>query len=209
MPQMPLAWAAAFEPLDSGRIIKTRISRDGAPVTFGGVLTLWQEHHAFRTFFMNLLSGCAFSAYRWETPAISSSLIHRPFEFVLLNSPELAPHPDRQAFAEHFRTAADDVVAFTNLGGDATLIVPRPIAHDSAYPHVAAFHRGAPESQRHSLWQLVGATLQQQISQKPIWLSTAGAGVSWLHVRLDQRPKYYGYAPYRSADLDQTLDDWR
>jgi hypothetical protein len=31
----------------------------------------------------------------------------------------------------------------------------------------------------------------------PEWLSTAGAGVSWLHVRLDDRPKYYGYAPYR------------
>jgi hypothetical protein len=29
--------------------------------------------------------------------------------------------------------------------------------------------------------------------------STAGAGVSWLHVRLDDRPKYNGYAPYREA----------
>ncbi|MFL6237620.1 MAG: DUF6940 family protein [Thermoanaerobaculia bacterium] len=25
-----------------------------------------------------------------------------------------------------------------------------------------------------------------------------GAGVSWLHVRLDDRPKYYGYGPYRT-----------
>ncbi|MGI9175867.1 MAG: DUF6940 family protein [Rhodothermales bacterium] len=24
-----------------------------------------------------------------------------------------------------------------------------------------------------------------------MWLSTAGGGVSWLHVRLDSRPKYY------------------
>ncbi len=27
--------------------------------------------------------------------------------------------------------------------------------------------------------------------------STAGGGVSWLHVRLDSWPKYYGYAPYK------------
>jgi Family of unknown function (DUF6940) len=32
---------------------------------------------------------------------------------------------------------------------------------------------------------------------KPVWLSPAGAGVSWLHLRLDDQPKYYGYAPYR------------
>jgi hypothetical protein len=35
--------------------------------------------------------------------------------------------------------------------------------------------------------------------RKPVWLSTAGAGVSWLHVRLDDRPKYYGYRPYQEA----------
>ena len=27
-----------------------------------------------------------------------------------------------------------------------------------------------------------------------------GASVSWLHVRLDDRPKYYGYAQYRIAE---------
>ena len=28
---------------------------------------------------------------------------------------------------------------------------------------------------------------------------TAGMGVAWLHVRLDDRPKYYGFAEYRRA----------
>ncbi len=36
-----------------------------------------------------------------------------------------------------------------------------------------------------------------RLNSKPVWLSTAGAGVSWLHVRLDDKPKYYGHAPYR------------
>jgi hypothetical protein len=39
----------------------------------------------------------------------------------------------------------------------------------------------------------------RRMSAKPVWLSTAGAGVSWLHVRLDDQPKYYGFALYRSA----------
>jgi hypothetical protein len=31
----------------------------------------------------------------------------------------------------------------------------------------------------------------------PLWISTSGLGVYWLHVRLDARPKYYTYAPFR------------
>jgi hypothetical protein len=59
--------------------------------------------------------------------------------------------------------------------------------------------RQAPEQQKHALWKLVGAAMQHRLGIKPVWLSTAGAGVSWLHVRLDDRPKYYGYAPYRQT----------
>lgn len=36
-----------------------------------------------------------------------------------------------------------------------------------------------------------------RLGVRPVWLSTAGMGVSWLHVRLDARPKYYGFAAYR------------
>ena len=39
----------------------------------------------------------------------------------------------------------------------------------------------------------------RRLGTAPVWLSTAGAGVSWLHVRLGDRPKYYGHAPYRQA----------
>jgi hypothetical protein len=38
-----------------------------------------------------------------------------------------------------------------------------------------------------------------RLGAKPVWLSTAGGGVSWLHVRLDDQPKYYGFEPYRHA----------
>ena len=36
-----------------------------------------------------------------------------------------------------------------------------------------------------------------RLSDRPLWLSTSGAGVAWLHVRLDDRPKYIQHAPYR------------
>jgi len=48
-------------------------------------------------------------------------------------------------------------------------------------------------------WKLVGGAMERRLGPRPVWLSTAGGGVAWLHVRLDDRPKYYGYAQYRNA----------
>jgi hypothetical protein len=116
-----------------------------------------------------------------------------------LDSPGLARKPDREAFAGYFGRAAaeESVVSFPNLGKDAILVVPCPRGPVSAYGHLAAFVRTAPEPQKHALWELVGRVMQQHLGTAPVWLSTAGAGVPWLHVRLDDQPKYYGYAPYR------------
>ena len=89
------------------------------------------------------------------------------------------------------------MVEFPNLGNDAVMVVPCPGGPPAAYGHLGAFVRRAPESQRHAFWGRVGAAMQRRLDARPIWLSTAGAGVSWLHVRLDDRPKYYGHGPYR------------
>ncbi len=157
----------------------------------------------FRSMFLALLASVPFSAFRWETPPLTAASADRPFEFVVLDSPGLASTPNPHAFAEHFRRAADTngVVAFSNLSRDALLVVPCPDPNSlpSAYGHLGAFVRHAPQSQQHALWQRVAETMHQRLGTAPVWLSTAGAGVSWLHVRLDDRPKYYGYEPYRQA----------
>lgn len=114
-----------------------------------------------------------------------------------LESRGLARRADPEAYAQHFRGAARPVVTFPNLGGDAILVVPCPVAEPSIYAHLADFVRQAPEPQRDALWKAVGEAVNRRIGAKPVWLSTAGAGVAWLHVRLDDRPKYYGYGPYR------------
>ncbi len=137
----------------------------------------------------------SFTAFRWETPPVASATLHRPFEFVLRDSPGLAVRPDPKPFAAHF--GAGDVATFPNLGGDAVLVVPCPRGPAGHYAHLAAFARGVPEGQRHALWAAVGAAMTRRVGTRPVWLSTAGAGVAWLHVRLDDVPKYYGHAPYR------------
>lgn len=189
-------WSTRTEHLSYGSIL--RIDYEHRPIGFADVLHRWQDDAVFREFFISLLANAPYSAFRWETPPITSSSVDRPFEFALLDSPELETEPDPDAFAEHFRTSpSDDVVSFPNLNHDAVLVVPRPLGHSSAYGHIAAFVREAPDAQKHLLWRLVGNLMEHRLGSTPVWLSTAGGGVPWLHVRLDQRPKYYGHAPYR------------
>jgi hypothetical protein len=144
-----------------------------------------------------MLAGAPYGALRWETPAVSSTTAGAAFECVVLDSPGLDRRPDPNAFAEHFDDDEAAVVRFTNLGGDAVMVVPRPVGNATAYGHLAAFLRRAPPEQRDALWQSVAEAMLERLSSKPVWLSTAGAGVAWLHVRLDDRPKYYGHGPYR------------
>ena len=193
-------WTYRSEELANGRVIRVAINFSSSPISYADVLRRWQDDVGFRSMFLGLLADSPFSAFRWETPPITIATASRPFEFVLLDSPGLASNPDANAFAEHFSRGSErGVVEFPNLGKDAIMVVPCPVGPISAYCHIGAFVRQAPEVQRHALWELVGAAMQRRLDTKPVWLSTAGAGVSWLHVRLDDRPKYYGYASYRSA----------
>ena len=191
-------WIAQSEELNSGEGVKFFIELDGKPATFANVLHGWQKEGAFRAMFNALLANSLFSAYKWETPCVTLDTLTQRFEFVLLNSPSLARRPNPDPFAAHFKKSPEEeVVAFLNLSGDARLLVPRMKTSASAYGHLAAFVRTAPEVQQHALWQRVAEAMFQRVSAKPVWLSTAGGGVSWLHVRLDDWPKYYGFDPYR------------
>lgn len=186
--------------LSNGRAIKFGVDYDAEPLSYADVIDRLRRQPDFNAFFLELLSSAPFSAFRWETPPVTNATADRPFEFVLLDSPEIALTPNPMDFAEHFDNAdPGGVVEFPNLGGDAVLVVPCPDNPDADYGHLAAFLRSAPESQKQCLWESVGAAMQRRIGSKPVWLSTAGGGVAWLHVRLDDRPKYYAYAPYRNA----------
>jgi hypothetical protein len=193
-------WDFQSEELPGGGGLRFSVDLGSGPATFANVVRAWQGDPVFRALHNAVLADAPYAAFRWETPPVTAGTTTRPFEFVLLDCPGLACRPDPAAFAAHFAGANEAaVVQFPNLGGDAILVVPCPQAAPSAYGHLAAFVREAPESQRHALWQAVGEALAGRVGAKPVWLSTAGAGVSWLHVRLDDRPKYYGFEPYRKT----------
>lgn len=171
----------------------------GMRASRGDVFQAWRIDREFRTWFNALLADSPYAAFRWETPAVTTESLDRPFEFVVLDAPSLERPADPSSFEEHFVAAPSDIAVFSNLSGDATLVVPTEQGPRTAYGHLGTFVRQAPPAQRDALWQAVGEAMARRISEQPVWLSTAGAGVPWLHVRLDDRAKYYGYRPYRQT----------
>ncbi|MCC9603726.1 hypothetical protein LOC67_24515 [Stieleria sp. JC731] len=194
---------AKTETVGDSRVMKYRILRQSELITFGDFLLLLRRHSEFRQFFTNLLVSSPFSAFRWETPALNSSSEKLPFEFVLLNSPRLARAADSSAFGDRFSGSkqVNDVLSFPNLGRNAQMIVPCPTGRDECYTHLASFLRDGPPEQIDRMWQVVGSETRKVVGDKTRWLSTAGGGVAWLHVRIDTKPKYYGFTEYKTPKV--------
>jgi hypothetical protein len=173
-------------------------SPDGNRLSRREVFSRWKSDPTFSNLFAKALADCPFDAYCWETPPITKATLDLAFECVLVSSAALArQRSDRAPFAAHLG-GANSVVAFENLGGDAELIVPTGVAPGANYAHLAAFLRSAPAGEISELWKLAGDQVENRLEKvSPLWVSTAGLGVAWLHLRLDSRPKYYSHAPYR------------
>jgi hypothetical protein len=193
-------WESSVDVLEDGRTRRVSLLLDKHPVSYADVLRRWAEDDAAREYFLRELADAPFAAYFWETPPVTRATLSRPFEFVLVDSPHLAAvTPEPEAFASQYALDGDGdgVVTFPNVGGDAILVVPRPLVDASAYAHLAAFVRGAPQAQKQAFVRCVSEAMRERLSDTPAWLSTAGLGVSWLHARLDSWPKYYRHVPYK------------
>ena len=152
-----------------------------------------------------LLRGSRFAAYFFECrPFTSGSYSTQPFEFVLVETSfGGGDDVDLEAFKDHFAGCEEGsgAVDFASLGGDAQLISPCPSHADKgAYAHLAAFVRRAPALQVDALWRRGALAIRAALGSsrgKPLWLSTSGKGVSYLHLRVDSRPKYYAFPEYK------------
>lgn len=170
--------------------------QNGVSLTFRQLFELLRDSSDFATWYTGQLKASPFPSYFWEHPPLTCTTIDSSAEFVLVNAPmldKLPPNP--AAFRAYF--TAGEVVTFRNLGGDAILIAPSPGDASQGYAHLATFLHRAADSQVQILWHSVGETICKSLSDKPIWLSTSGLGVAWLHIRLDSSPKYYQHQPYK------------
>jgi hypothetical protein len=184
-------WTSIVDHLEAGRVCKIAIERAGERLSCASVLGLWQRDAAFRAFFMALLAEAPFAAYLWECPPVSVANAERAFEFVVVDSPSLACVPaDERAFAAQFAmsSAGDGIATFWNLGRDALLVAPCPLAPRPPIrtsPRSRGRHRlssstrcGARSARRSSS----ASPPSPSGSARPAWAST-GCTSGWIHGR--------------------------
>ncbi|WP_376697134.1 DUF6940 family protein [Wenzhouxiangella sp. EGI_FJ10305] len=192
-----MRYRPSSETLDD-RTVRLNLAGSSGLLSWREVLAGWRREPELGEILGQALAELRFVAFRWETPAMTHDRLDTPFECMAVDDASLDGRAEPASFSEYFRSDRD-VVRFPNLGGDATMVVPCPRADESAYVHLAAFLRRAPRDQQRELWRVVSVAMSERLGDRPVWLSTAGGGVAWLHVRLDDRPKYYAHAPYRDS----------
>lgn len=190
----------------------TPANKEGKPASIKDFTAAMLGTDAALQTFIDVLRKNPYQAFFFETrPVQASKTSSKDFEFVLVDAPRLhrfaTQKPDPEAFATQFRKCSQPACSFPSLGGDAALVAPKPptgsetASELAAFSHLAVFCREASNDVVSSTWKLAIQVYQHELekqSGRPLWFSTSGMGVAWLHFRVDQRPKYYTYATYRS-----------
>lgn len=175
--------------------------KGGRRLMWADTMSLWANPE-FALFYSDVLAATPFDDFFWECPPMTiARATELPFEHCAIKAKRFRA-ADASAFSEHLRAAGSTAGAtsFANLGGDTQLVSPCERGPHSHYGHIAAFVRNAPDEQKAQLWACVSTSMQEVLGRKrsdiPLWVSTEGSGVPWVHVRLDGRPKYYHHAPF-------------
>lgn len=169
---------------------------------------LLKEKNKFKDYFINILRTFKkFKFYFIEFPPCSFKSPTVQFQFVLINAEhtELKEHiADFSDFQEYHTKKNKIVLQFPSLSKDSLLSVPVPLpkTKEEIYTSIAPFMRLGNVEQIHEIWTKVSEKLIDSIKadkKKQFWVSTSGLAVPWLHVRIDLKPKYYNYEPFKRS----------
>jgi len=181
----------AVEIDSSDEHLKFIIREENKPVSVGTFLKYLRDSKPFREFYKCVLADSGFEAFFWENKPFTANTLSDPYECNLVQSTYLANQSsDKKTFRKYFDDNKE-IAYFSNLGNDAQLIVPVPKSQTDDFTHIGRFLREAGKNQIDLFWKTVADETLKRISDNPVWLSTSGIGVYWLHVRIDTYPKYY------------------
>jgi hypothetical protein len=170
---------------------------DRLPFTWSAIAQGLCQEQAFRETWNQTWADVPFD-FQWKpVPIHSTSATTQPFFAVLV--PASFRKADPSAYQEYLQKLDDKLVAdFTNLSGDAHLIIPRATGD---YGHIAAFCRLASQDLIHAFWTRVGEITTSAIDKTDsIWCNTHGHGVPWMHIRCDRHLKYTAFPPSGTID---------
>tara|TARA_Y100000389_G_scaffold171933_1_gene179941 strand:+ start:3606 stop:4172 length:567 start_codon:yes stop_codon:yes gene_type:complete len=114
---------------------------------------------------------------------------HRGKLEIVKTKRKLAINVDEKPYEEYIKMAKKQNLKYTqfyNRSGDTLLFIP--IA--KASPNITHFAKNTNKEEWLGLWKVVKQHLNKN-KKKKLFISTHGHGVDYLHVRLEEHPKYY------------------
>jgi hypothetical protein len=152
----------------------------------------------FISSFINILSVTnSFDEYYLEfSPTTRNQINSDIFEFVLIKTSGFSLKADIISFGvEKINKNSNQIIWFPNPSNSAVLVVPcfNHLFPIDNYIHIGTFMRSSNINQKFNLVITMFKIYFNELSSEPnkkLWLSTHGKGVGWLHIRIDQIPKY-------------------
>ena len=155
------------------------------------------NNEIFRNEIIQIFKKSKFENVYWEFPPYYKTTTQSKAQFVFMSTSSFGK-ADSENFKEHLSNReTGEIVVFNNLSGDTKLISIASKNNNDMFCHIMQFMKNAPSEYKHNLLIKIGCEmLKYSNSTSPIYLSTHGHGVSWLHIRICNRPKYYTYKEY-------------
>ncbi len=176
-----------------------KLSRDGQNLSFIEVFELMVEEDSIINLMTIFLSSWK-RDYFWEHPKLTQDNCNSDYEVTIIPTDAFENRVSNfNPFKDKFQVT-DSVVVFPNLRKDSLLIVPnKDQGGNQNFITLRRFLHAASNVIIFKFWKTVGETMIEQITKntKYCYLSTHGLGVLWLHIRIDQKPKYYQTKRYR------------
>lgn len=89
------------------------------------------------------------------------------------------------------KSGCKNVVVFLNLDKTCKLVVPQP-RNGKNYTTIKNFIDNASLSQQKAFWKRASSEIKKSLkNDDKLYVSTHGLGISYFHLRLENKPKYY------------------
>lgn len=122
-----------------------------------------------------------------------------------LEQADLAKTQNPDDFAQYFDNKPT-AKAFWNLDHTCLLVCPEPVPGKN-FAHLQLFDKHADQQTKQTFWTKVAQTVRYALNTlkfKQVFVSTEGAAVDYLHVRISATPKYYNL----SSMTQPVLPSW-
>lgn len=151
-----------------------------------------------RNEFIKSIVSTEFENCYLEFPVLNKKTSKKNIEYTIIKTTKF-PKASWINFAEHLKMGKGLVKSFSNLSGDAMLVVPVPQGNetDNYSSDLMNFLINGDKVQKDNLIKEMAETALDELDNfKNVYISTHGRGIPWLHIRICNNPKYYTHESY-------------